>query len=96
MQLKNRVYSTTEPTDSRITVSFKRLFGLQSLATGFSFASTNNAGTVMAGRHQSKFRGRGMNFEELRNYQKGDDIRTLDWRVTLRTGKPHVRISSPF
>lgn len=37
-------------------------------------------------------RGRGLNFEELRGYLPGDDIRHLDWRVSLRTGKPHVRV----
>ena len=91
MAFKHKVKSKDATLDPRISASFKDLFGLQKQAKGFNFMSSNNAGTVMAGRHQSKFRGRGMNFEELRNYQKGDDIRTLDWRVTLRTGKPHVR-----
>jgi uncharacterized protein (DUF58 family) len=36
-------------------------------------------------------RGRGLNFEEIRDYLPGDDIRNLDWKVTLRLGKPHVR-----
>ncbi len=37
-------------------------------------------------------RGRGLSFEELRDYLPGDDIRTIDWRVTARTGKPFVRV----
>jgi uncharacterized protein (DUF58 family) len=37
-------------------------------------------------------RGRGLDFDELRHYRPGDDIRTMDWRVTNRTGKPHVRV----
>ena len=38
------------------------------------------------------FRGRGLNFEELRHYRPGDDIRAMDWKVTQRTGKPHIKV----
>jgi len=48
--------------------------------------------SLLAGKHASKLRGRGLNFEELRNYLPGDDIRTMDWKATLRTGKPHIRV----
>jgi uncharacterized protein (DUF58 family) len=44
------------------------------------------------GRKRSKLRGRGLDFIELRDYRPGDDIRSMDWRVTNRTRKPHVRI----
>ena len=37
-------------------------------------------------------RGRGFDFEEIRRYLPGDDIRSIDWRVTARTGKPHLRV----
>ncbi|WP_421194604.1 DUF58 domain-containing protein [Aeromonas enteropelogenes] len=47
---------------------------------------------LISGQHVSRLRGRGLNFEELRHYRQGDDIRQLDWRVTFRTGKPHVRV----
>jgi uncharacterized protein (DUF58 family) len=47
---------------------------------------------LLTGRHASKLRGRGLNFEELRNYLPGDDIRTMDWKVTARTKRPHVRV----
>lgn len=50
------------------------------------------ARSILNGRHASRLRGRGLNFEELRNYMPGDDIRTIDWKVTARTGEPHVRI----
>jgi uncharacterized protein (DUF58 family) len=46
----------------------------------------------LSGRRRSRLRGRGLDFEELRNYRPGDDIRTMDWRVTNRTGRPHVRV----
>lgn len=42
----------------------------------------------------STLRGRGLNFEELRHYQAGDDIRYMDWKVTRRTGKPHIKVFS--
>lgn len=44
------------------------------------------------GGHLSKLRGRGMDFAEVRNYQAGDEVRHMEWRVTARTGKPHVKI----
>jgi len=45
----------------------------------------------LAGQYQSVFKGRGMEFEEVREYQPGDEIRTIDWNVTARTGKPYVK-----
>ena len=46
---------------------------------------------VMAGEYESAFKGRGMEFEEVREYQPGDDIRHIDWNVTARSGIPHVK-----
>jgi len=46
----------------------------------------------MAGAHISKIKGRGVDFEEHRAYQPGDDIRTIDWRVTARTGRPFTKV----
>lgn len=47
---------------------------------------------LRSGTHISKLRGRGMDFAEVRNYQAGDEIRHMEWRVTARTGRPHVKI----
>ena len=46
---------------------------------------------VFSGQYQSVFKGRGMDFSEVREYQVGDDIRTIDWNVTARTGQPFVK-----
>lgn len=47
---------------------------------------------VFAGNYESAFKGRGIEFEEVRPYQAGDDIRTIDWNVTARAGEPFVKI----
>lgn len=44
-----------------------------------------------AGQYESVFKGRGMQFDEVREYMPGDDIRTIDWNVTARTGKPFIK-----
>jgi uncharacterized protein (DUF58 family) len=47
---------------------------------------------VLSGEYHSVFKGRGMNFAEVREYQYGDDIRSIDWNVTARTGSPFVKV----
>ena len=46
---------------------------------------------VLAGEYESIFKGRGMEFDEVKEYQPGDDVRTIDWNVTARTGVPHIK-----
>lgn len=53
---------------------------------------TNKAvNDILAGEYHSVFKGRGMEFDEVREYQPGDDVRTIDWNVTARTGHPYVK-----
>lgn len=68
------------------------LVRIQFEAKDFSFLPQQPVTSVLAGRYASRLRGRGLNFEELRRYQPGDDIRTMDWKVTARTRSPHVRV----
>lgn len=46
----------------------------------------------LSGQHSSSLRGRGMDYAEVRQYQAGDDLRAMDWRVTARTGKAHIKL----
>ncbi len=48
--------------------------------------------SLLAGSNKTNFRGRGIDFEEVRRYQPGDDIRTIDWRVTARSGSAHTKL----
>ena len=43
------------------------------------------------GGYHSVFKGQGIEFDEVREYSPGDDVRSIDWNVTARTGKPHVK-----
>ena len=68
------------------------LIALQFKARGFTFLPRQPVHSLLAGRRASRMRGRGLDFEELRNYVSGDDVRTIDWRVTARAQKPYVRV----
>lgn len=77
---------------SGVYVTLDALIALQYKARGFSFLPRQPIHSLLSGRHASRMRGRGLDFEELRGYLPGDDPRTIDWKVTARTGEPHVRI----
>ena len=54
--------------------------------------STNRLVTnIFAGEYESAFKGRGMEFDEVREYQHGDEVRTIDWNVTAKMGHPFVK-----
>lgn len=59
---------------------------------GLSVRTRRLVTSLMAGEYATAFKGRGMEFEQVREYQPGDDIRQLDWNVSARTGVPHVKV----
>ena len=77
---------------SGVQTSLEALLRLKAEARGFSFLPRQPVTSLLAGRHSSRLRGRGLDFEELRHYHPGDDIRTMDWRATARLRAPHVRV----
>jgi len=82
------------PSKPGVYVSTADLVALEAAAREFHFGPRQPTHSVLAGRHASRVRGRGLEFEELRPYLPGDDIRSMDWRVTARSGTPHVRVYS--
>lgn len=81
-----------DPAQALVYADLDDLIRLQYKATGFSFLPRQPVHSILAGRHASRLRGRGLNFEEIRRYRSGDDTRNMDWKVTARTRKPHVRV----
>jgi uncharacterized protein (DUF58 family) len=78
-----------------IFISLHNLLKMEHLARGFSFlARKQRVKSILGGKHASKLRGRGLDFEEVRNYVPGDDIRNIDWKVTARTRTTHSRVFS--
>ena len=84
--------SVVEQAPDNVLVSLNSLLSLR-LSAGKTFHKTyKKSGALMAGNFASPFRGRGIDFSEVRLYQPGDDIRSMDWRVTARTGEPHTKL----
>ena len=77
---------------SHVHVTLEELQRLRHRAKGFSFLPRQPVHSLLTGRHASRLRGRGLDFEELRHYFEGDDTRTIDWLATARRGSPHVRV----
>jgi len=78
--------------DPRVHVDLAHLRSLKGRARSISFRPQQPSRSILNGQHASKIKGRGLNFEELRHYAIGDDVRTIDWKVTARTGAPYVRV----
>jgi uncharacterized protein (DUF58 family) len=87
-----RLASPRQSPSDGVYASAADLAGLENAARNFSLSSRQPIHSLLSGRWASRIRGRGLAFEELRQYFPGDDIRAMDWRVTARTGKPFVRV----
>ena len=75
-----------------IHLSAEELIALRPRCHALRLPMRRPAASALAGAYSSRFRGRGVDFLESRNYQPGDDIRNMDWRVTARTGKAHTKV----
>lgn len=75
-----------------IHLRLDQLIRLQQESNHLGVKPTRRITSALAGAYQSRFRGRGMDFDEVRQYQAGDDIRSIDWRVTARTQKVHTKL----
>ncbi|MCB8821974.1 DUF58 domain-containing protein [Microvirga rosea] len=82
----------TSSDQGRITVTADELIRLRHKSKGFSFLPRQPVHSILTGRHASRLRGRGLNFEELRPYYLGDDTRTIDWNATARLRDPFIRV----
>ncbi len=86
------IHSSILPSHPGVYADLDELIRLQFKVYGVSFLPRQPVQSLLAGRRASRLRGRGLDFEEIRCYIPGDDIRTMDWRVTARTQKPHTRV----
>lgn len=75
-----------------IEVSIEELLQYQSKTSLINLAASKNLHGRMSGNYLARSKGSGMEFDEVRHYQTGDDIRAIDWRVTARTGKTHTKL----
>ncbi len=79
-------------TTKGIKTALEELIALQAYATSRALPRQRKASGTLTGERRTKRFGHGMDFAEFRHYQAGDDVRAIDWRVTARSGKTHIRV----
>lgn len=88
----NKPRKSAGVSNPRVYADLEEMVRLRFKSSGFSFLPRQPVHSILSGRHVSRLRGRGLNFEELRHYLPGDDTRNIDWKVTARTREPYVRV----
>jgi uncharacterized protein (DUF58 family) len=91
MSMSISMAEVSEAAIGSVYVDSAHLARLEFHARGLSFLAPAPLSSVLSGNHASRLRGRGLNFEEIRSYLPGDDVRHIDWKVSLRLGKAQVR-----
>ena len=95
-QEKVTQHNTTQTLASLLTnginVSINELIQYQTKTSLINLAAKKDLHGKMSGNYLARSKGRGMEFDEVRHYQTGDDIRAIDWRVTARTGITHTKV----
>ncbi|MCU1736101.1 MULTISPECIES: DUF58 domain-containing protein [Pseudomonas] len=80
------------PAEPGIRTTLAELIEMRHRVREVQLFSTPSQRSPLIGLHHSKLRGRGVDFDQVRVYQAGDDVRTIDWRVTARTQEPHTKL----
>lgn len=91
-QFKNSPTAPAHHEQEGVYTHIDALIQLRHAAKDLTLETRQKSSAILDGESRSPFRGRGMEFAEVRPYQAGDDVRTIDWRVTARTQKPYTQL----